>query len=455
MKKKLQLLFLFSLPICLSAQKTKITTIEGAIIIENNEEKPKSFTVYKNNYNKENVLIASKLGYANAIFKLDTILNQNLAEYQIKLNPILPLDFNKVKNKLVFSGFVDKLEKIKMIEYTSPNTYRYVNLSGNEFKSGINSYLSEMKFKLIEENEVFKSKSNNADYALGGEIIDYKTSTKGPGFITSLYVKWSLYDVHNEETVLKISTAGYSNTQTRLNERQVLALAMKDALGAFIINPEVSKFMYGNNDSEDNANLKQQINIAKIKTIGSENNFIEKAIQSSLTIKSNSGHGSGFLISTNGYLLTNFHVIEDSTDLQAVFQNGLTLPLTIISFDKKADVAVCKIPGKGYTALPLDSNSVIKKIGNDVVAIGTPEDLKLGQTVTKGIISGLREIKSNIYIQTDVSINSGNSGGMLINKNGDVIGIITAKMKGEGVEGLGFAIPIAKAINALNIKITE
>jgi S1-C subfamily serine protease len=154
-------------------------------------------------------------------------------------------------------------------------------------------------------------------------------------------------------------------------------------------------------------------------------------------------------VSSSGYIISNAHVVDDSTNLEAVFSSGLTLPLQLVRINPKADVALLKIPGSGYVPLSLDTTLVTETIGSDVVAIGTPKDVRLGQTVTKGIISGMREFDEKIYIQTDVSINGGNSGGPLINKKGQVVGIVTSKRKDS--EGLGFAIPIVEGLRALNI----
>lgn len=453
MKKFIILLFILS-PCFIYSQKTKINTLDGGFIVKEKEEFTSGVNISKKN-NDSYTLIAVKNGYATQLFNTDSILALNQSEYTVKLNPISSLDYTKVRNKFSVAGFLDKQNKIKAIPYYNGYSYVYksVNLTTYEYKSAIYSKLIQNKFKVIDENETFKNKSNNADYALGGEIIDYSIDTRGtPGFRTLVVVKWAVYDVANEETIYTTTTAGYSNTGTKIKVMEALKLALEDALGGIIIDPKIKEIAYKNDD--DNNNVAKDVTIIpSIKSDQSNENMIQNAIESSITIKTNSGHGSGFLISSSGYILTNYHVIEDSTELQGIFQNGLTLPLKIVSFDKKTDVALCKILGKGYKPMPLDTTSIKNKIGSDVIAIGTPENIDLGQTVTKGIVSGLREFNSNLYIQTDVTINSGNSGGMLINKNGSVIGIVAAKIKGNGIEGLGFAIPINKALKALNIKI--
>jgi serine protease Do len=157
------------------------------------------------------------------------------------------------------------------------------------------------------------------------------------------------------------------------------------------------------------------------------------------------GVGSGFVISQEGFILTNNHVIEDAEQIKVKLANGKEYDAKVVGRDPKTDLALVKIEGaKDLYPLPL-GNSGDLKIGSWVVAIGSPFGLE--QTVTQGIVSGKgRVIGSGPYddfIQTDASINPGNSGGPLINMKGEVIGINTA-INPNG-QGIGFAIPIDMA----------
>ncbi|HYB19426.1 MAG TPA: DegQ family serine endoprotease [Thermodesulfobacteriota bacterium] len=157
------------------------------------------------------------------------------------------------------------------------------------------------------------------------------------------------------------------------------------------------------------------------------------------------GIGSGFVMSPEGYILTNNHVIEGADQIKVKFANGREYEGRIVGRDPKTDLAVVKIDGpKDLQALPL-GNSDELKVGNWVVAVGSPFGLE--QTVTAGIVSAKgRVIGSGPYdnfIQTDASINPGNSGGPLINMKGEVVGINTA-IVADG-QGIGFAIPINMA----------
>jgi serine protease Do len=157
------------------------------------------------------------------------------------------------------------------------------------------------------------------------------------------------------------------------------------------------------------------------------------------------GVGSGFIMSRDGYIVTNNHVVEDADQIKVKLANGKEYDAKVIGRDPKTDLALVKIDGvSDLHALPM-GNSDDLKVGSWVVAIGSPFGLE--QTVTAGIVSAKgRVIGSGPYdnfIQTDASINPGNSGGPLINTKGEVVGINTA-IVAEG-KGIGFAIPINMA----------
>ncbi|MDN9634380.1 trypsin-like peptidase domain-containing protein [Clostridioides difficile] len=162
------------------------------------------------------------------------------------------------------------------------------------------------------------------------------------------------------------------------------------------------------------------------------------------------GVGTGIIVDSNGYILTNSHVISDgqATSVNVLFNDGSTTSGKVVWFDQQLDLAIVKVDKAGLTPAEFaDSDKV--KVGDISIAIGNPLGLDFQKTVTQGIISGLdRTIqteKTNMtgLLQTDASINAGNSGGPLLNQKGQVIGINTAKA--SQAEGLGFAIPINTA----------
>ena len=180
--------------------------------------------------------------------------------------------------------------------------------------------------------------------------------------------------------------------------------------------------------------------------------------------------GSGIIISEDGYIVTNNHVVDTSstssysyyelskaTSIKVklnseTYGDDATFDATVVGQDSQTDLAVLKIEKDGLTAAEFaDSDQAV--VGEFVMAVGSP--LGLDTTVTQGIISAVnRQVESDgvVYtcIQTDAAINSGNSGGALVNSDGQVIGINTLKLSGSGVEGIGFAIPINSTLDVID-----
>lgn len=194
---------------------------------------------------------------------------------------------------------------------------------------------------------------------------------------------------------------------------------------------------------------------------------IEYAVTSIFgTVSSNAtASGSGIIVSEDGYILTNNHVVSSSSSSSyyqmseakkitvKLYNKEETYNATIIGTDAQTDLAIIKIDATGLTPAELgDSDNV--KVGEFAMAIGNP--LGLDSSVTAGMISAINRKVSDedgysyLAIQTDAAINAGNSGGALVNSEGKVIGINTLKLSGNGVEGIGFAIPINSTINIYN-----
>lgn len=159
------------------------------------------------------------------------------------------------------------------------------------------------------------------------------------------------------------------------------------------------------------------------------------------------GAGSGVIISADGYIVTNNHVIEGSNKITVTLKNGSSYTASLVGRDDETDLAVLKIKASGLTPVVYGDSSKLS-VGDLAVVIGNPLG-SLGGTVTAGIVSALdRSItidgKTMSLLQTDASINPGNSGGGMFNGSGELVGIIVAKSAGSNVEGLGFAIPVNK-----------
>lgn len=190
---------------------------------------------------------------------------------------------------------------------------------------------------------------------------------------------------------------------------------------------------------------------------------VEKVYDSVVTIENYVndrlyGTGTGFVFKKDnkyGYIFTNYHVIENSTKLKAIFTNNEEVEVTLVGSDEYSDIAVLKVDKDKVLSVATLGKSEDLKVGDTAFTVGAPVDASTySWTVTRGIISGKNreiEVSTSNYtneqhvmeaLQTDAAINEGNSGGPLCNANGEVIGITNLKLSSTNIEGMGFAIPI-------------
>ena len=203
------------------------------------------------------------------------------------------------------------------------------------------------------------------------------------------------------------------------------------------------------NSSATITSFGSDISIADIASMNSDS-VVEITISATATNVllgkyTTTGSGSGVIISSDGYILTNNHVVSSAKDINIRLHDGTEYVAKVIGTDSKTDIAVLKVDATNLKPVTIgDSDKLV--VGETAVVIGNPLG-ELGGTVTNGIISALeREItldgsKMNL-IQTNAAINPGNSGGGLFNSKGELVGIVVAKSSGLDIEGLGFAIPI-------------
>lgn len=253
------------------------------------------------------------------------------------------------------------------------------------------------------------------------------------------------------------------------NALKITSLVLVGAVMGSFIGPFISENIFKNKQQlhvqEESKNINAQ-NISK--DINIENFVAKKAIPSVVGIRAKitsedqffgemdkENIGSGVVVSSDGYILTNAHVLEnEKSTVSVLFSDKSTKEGKVVYLDSTLDLAMIKVNAKGLNAISF-ANSDNIQIGDKAIAIGNPIGFNLQSTLTSGYISGLeRSIPMrdgtfmNGLIQTDASINSGNSGGALLNKNGELIGVNTAKV--GNTDGIGFAIPSNLAKNIVD-----
>jgi S1-C subfamily serine protease len=343
------------------------------------------------------------------------------------------------------------------------------NVMDTELEVLVNNDLADLGYPVPGLKDKFKNNIDKARYTISPEIKEVKLEQYSyVSRVTSSHISGStvLYETtytFDHFCTLKITWYVYDNKKGKLvyeetnatsvlgNDQSIkliLFKALSGSLKKLMVNSAFPKEIKKDKQTKTTETIQPSspINIVSVKSASS----LSDAVESTITIDlGNNGHGSGFIISSDGYAITNNHVIEGNKVVTVILSNGLSLEAEVIRTDEKTDVALIKIQGKGFKSISLNLNEV--GVGSNIMAIGTPGKKELGQTISKGIISGKRQIENNLFLQTDVSISPGSSGGPAINEQNEVIGIITSKLIGEGIEGVGFAIPIKTALSKLGI----
>ena len=188
------------------------------------------------------------------------------------------------------------------------------------------------------------------------------------------------------------------------------------------------------------------VSIAIMKTPEQKLSFFMEDAPSEKAEPEQTGVGSGFIVSKDGYILTNAHVVSGAELLTVTLDDGREFTARVIGFDESTDVALIQIAGEDFTTVTLGNSDDIE-VGETVVAIGSP--FGLSKTVTSGVVSSKQRETGELvaFIQTDVAINPGNSGGPLINEQAEVVGINSQiYTRSGGYQGVSFAIPINDAV---------
>lgn len=328
----------------------------------------------------------------------------------------------------------------------------------DEYKFAASEELRNMGYSVLgAENLLFgDDESAKARYQLGGTIQDIKYNTYAPSVgdfsEASIQVKWQLLDTLRKEIIFTATTEGYGKQTGMASD--IILLAFRKAIHNLMADNSFIKMME-KTDEEDIA--KPLFNKELTITQNNRNkalklpNDIDDIMYGVVVIRVGNTHASGFIVSRDGYILTAAHVVTGVDSVSVKMRSGLELDAKVIRIDKAQDIALLKVHGRGHKALQIEVNG-LPPLGQELFAIGAPTSEKLSFSVSKGIVSGHRENKNFKYIQTDASLNPGNSGGPLLNKDGQVVGIVSWKLVAPGLEGLSFGVPLEVVSSRLGIK---
>jgi serine protease Do len=284
-------------------------------------------------------------------------------------------------------------------------------------------------------------------------------------FSGELYVEvtWSVLDTLTKKVVMTKTFNGYAKTQNPVREgiSRTFEQAFADTVDKLATDPEMvalasrKESSIGQRAPQPNTKSgSASVPLVAIQPGPRSSSFAAaSAARNVVTVRLGRGHGSGFFIGRDGYVLTNAHVVGNAGRVQLVMSNGAETPARVVRVDSERDVALLKADIKRTSALAI--NSRFPDVAETVYAIGSPTKEGMSSTVTKGIVSARRVLRKDgqEFIQSDASISPGNSGGPLLNDKGAVIGIAVATLNNPSARNINFFIPIADALKSVSVKL--
>jgi len=374
----------------------------------------------------------------------------------------VPIDLKNESNKIrIFSDYSKYLKKSEKKEAKKRSEFEDIEYDNSIFSQRLNGFLKEVGFIDTTDKVLQNGYLNNLITTV--KITEY-TYNRAPahayfeygGMVyTELKAEWTLTDIYGDtifsyETTMVSDKIGYGKNKSISETVKVsITNALTKGLIEFMQTPEVTTSL------KDKSLIQKEASFSTIelglgaKTVSS----LSDAIKSSVTIKADDSHGSGFIVSNQGHIITNFHVIALAKNLKVVMNDKTEHAVEIVRISKIHDLALLRIAVQNSVPFII-SNSKELEIAADIFAVGSPKAEDLSQSISKGIISGKRRTDQGFFLmQIDASVNSGNSGGAIVTKEGLVLGVVSAKLFGYGIEGIGFGIPAYEILDRLKIKL--
>jgi serine protease Do len=302
---------------------------------------------------------------------------------------------------------------------------------------------------------VFDNKSDNgADYRVGATMMafDYRVcGDKEQSGSAYSKVKWEVFSVRRQQVVYSAVIESSFAASRDLAEKEFDSDMMVGLVDNLLADPSFVAVIRSGGMAEAAPTQAQpalRLNPGHVVD-GGVDRGTPKILAAVATVESGIGSGSAFYISQDGYLLTNRHVVGDDKFVRVKLSNGRSLVGEVVRVDKARDVALLHTDPVASEALTLRSDA--GTVGEVVYAVGSPFGQSLSGTITRGVLSARRVFEGVAFLQSDVAVNPGNSGGPLIDANGHVIGI---SVIGTGAQGINMFIPIDDVMDKLSLSLT-
>lgn len=265
-------------------------------------------------------------------------------------------------------------------------------------------------------------------------------------------VEWQVYSPLDRKVLANLPTnGGYETAESRAGIAHIIQGAFRENVRQLLNAEDFRRLVLASDppsrpppSGSGNSPITFKPAPQKIRTISDD-------LRSVVAVFAQSGMGSGFLVSSDGHLLTNWHVVGESKFVKIKWSDGVEVLGEVVRTDARRDVALVKADPSGRPPIALRKG--VPGVGDAVFAIGTPLDEKLQGTVTKGIVSSTRTFDGLDFIQSDAAVTHGNSGGPLVDERGAVVGMtVSGRTIAGAPSGLNFFIPIDDALRALALK---
>ena len=296
-----------------------------------------------------------------------------------------------------------------------------------------------------------------SEFALAGVVSDEKINACAPdGSPTglnklkgeaSLAIDWQLYSRLEKQVVARVHTTGSFSTKDIITDGApgMLNRAMAENFRQLAADPAFRKALSGT-ALAPGALVAPPVQTPQVVggALAARPRSLDKAGESVVVIYSGNSLGSGFLISREGYVLTDAHVVGDAANVRLRWSDGTDTTGAVVRTSKERDVALIKTDAKSHEPLPL--SSTVPEVGATVFAIGAPDGQKFEGTVTRGVISASRVFDGFNYIQSDVTTGHGASGGPLLDESGRVVGLTEGGLHQQTSSGINVFTPIKDAV---------
>lgn len=286
-------------------------------------------------------------------------------------------------------------------------------------------------------------------FAIVGEVRRFACEEQG-NKSCGIVIEWALLDFESGAVIYRVKTSHEETELSEVGKGEAARAIVRGAFRSLLSRPKLARALTQPGDV-----FEERLPDATIRACGSEKlempKDAEEVLGATVVVRTSDGVGSAVSVSPDGYLLTAAHVVagHEKKTVTLIPRGGKELRARVVRYDEGSDVALLKVEAGPAVAACLALSQTAAKAGEDVYVVGAPAGEELSFSMSRGILSGKRRLHGNDYLQTDASINPGNSGGPLLNGTAGVLGIVSWKMSGTALEGLGFAVEIDSALEAL------